>query len=126
MQKLSKLLLMISLLLALSSCKPQTSEAEPEPSPLVGEYKLVELVDAAGEDSSTLIDHVREQGYEVSLSLNEDGTGTMVMFTSAHDLTWTDTEIVINGDTMNLAYDQGTLTISGKDGPGKMVFQALN
>ena len=126
MQKLSKLLLMISLLLPLSSCKPQTSEAEPEPSPLVGEYKLVELVDAAGEDSSTLIDHVREQGYEVSLSLNEDGTGTMVMFTSAHDLTWTDTEVVINGDTMNLAYDQGTLTISGKDGLGKMVFQALN
>ena len=126
MQKLSKLLLMISLLLPLSSCKPQTSVAEPEPSPLVGEYKLVELVDAAGEDSSTLIDHVREQGYEVSLSLNEDGTGTMVMFTSAHDLTWTDTEVVINGDTMNLAYDQGTLTIFGKDGPGKMVFQALN
>ena len=126
MQKLSKLLLMISLLLPLSSCKPQTSETEPEPSPLVGEYKLVELVDAAGEDSSTLIDHVREQGYEVSLSLNEDGTGTMVMFTSAHDLTWTDTEVVINGDTMNLAYDQGTLTISGKDGSGKMIFQALN
>ena len=126
MQKLSKLLLMISLLLPLSSCKPQTSEAEPKPSPLVGEYKLVELVDAAGEDSSTLIDHVREQGYEVSLTLNEDGTGTMVMFTSTHDLTWTETEVVINGDTMNLAYDQGTLTISGKDGLGKMVFQALN
>lgn len=126
MQKLYKLLFILLLVLPLTACKQSGAAAKSEPSPLIGEYKLVELVDAEGNDSSTLIDNVREQGYEVTLSLKEDGTGTMIMFTSQHDIAWTETEMNINEDVMDLAYDQGTLTLSSKEGAGKMVFQSLN
>lgn len=125
MHRLLKLILIPGLLLSLSACRTNTP-SEPEPSPLTGVYQLVELVDASGQNSEALIEHLREQGQEAVLTLNEDGSGTLTLFTTERSVTWTETELVIDGEPMDLSYDQGTITLFGKDNTGKMVFHPLN
>ena len=129
MNKILKALFSGLLMFTLSACKKEasgTGTADAAKSKLVGDYKLAELVDVRGDDSSDLLDMVKEQGYEVSLSLFEDGTGKMIVFTSEYDITWTEEELVLGGHPMKLSLDNNLITLSeAGEKAGRMVFKPL-
>ena len=124
MRRLLFKITVLGLLFSLAGCQ---NEKEPEPLPVEGTYKLTELVDSEGTDSGKLLANIQAEGEEVSMILNEDGTGTLYIFDEPHSLTWTETEIVLEGQSLPMDWTLENLTLhGGNEGNGKMVFQKEN
>ncbi len=121
MRRLLLKITVLGLLFTLAGCK---KEEEPEPLPIEGTYKLIELVDSEGTDAGKLIANIREEGEEVTMVLNDDGTGTLNIFDESHSLIWTETELVLEGQSLPMEWSPQSLILKGgNEGTGRMVFQ---
>ena len=74
----------------------------------VGTWKLTGLFEGE-EDYSA---YLAMLGMDLTLVLNEDGTGTMEMMGEKLDITWADGKIMIEGESLSFSVDGDTLTIS--------------
>ncbi|MBR2675617.1 MAG: hypothetical protein IKE28_01715 [Solobacterium sp.] len=121
MRRLLYKIAVLGLLFSLAGCQ---KEKEPEPLPIEGTYKLTELVDSEGTDAGKLLANIQEEGEKVTMVLNDDGTGTLNIFDEPHSLTWTETEIVLEGQSLPMDWSPENLILhGGNEGTGRMVFQ---
>ena len=76
--------------------------------PAVGTWKLTGLFEGE-EDYSA---YLAMLGMDLTLVLNEDGTGTMEMMGEKLDITWADGKIMNEGESLSFSVDGDTLTIA--------------
>lgn len=93
----------LSLCLALAGCGGGSAdEAQAADSQLSGEWKLVAMEDGENFDADSLA-LADSLGLEAKLTLNSDGSGTLVLLSDEQSVSWT-----ASGDT------EGTATIDGR------------
>ena len=80
----------------------------------VGTYKIIAITGSSEDDSldEESLQAMEELGLTIRLYISEDGTGVLDMYGEAMDLTWTDTEITVDGESIAYTYEDGKLTIS--------------
>lgn len=88
---------------------------------LAGSYELVEMYDK-GEDATESLKFLEDYGMTFSLNLNEDGTGEIDIMGEKKDLTFTESSIIIDGETQEFSVDdEKRIVIEGED-ETKMIF----
>ena len=102
MKKLVALCLVLVLVVAMVACGGGGK------NPAVGTWKLTGLFEGE-EDYSA---YLAMLGMDLTLVLNEDGTGTMEMMGEKLDITWADGKIMIEGESLSFSVDGDTLTIA--------------
>ena len=126
MKKLLRCCLTAFLAFSLLGCQPDAQEAapeaEPEPLPIAGDYRLIEMIDETGKDVTEDLSMLEEHGKTVSLTLNEDGSGLLNMFGEENEVTWTEAFVNLNGQDIPLTFEEGKLTISDTEGKTVLVF----
>ena len=89
---------------------------------IAGDWTLYEITgDEASAASPEDVQSLADMGMTVTMTLNEDGTGTMNMFGEQMDLTWETTDsgfsIAIQGDAAPATLtDNGNLSVDAGDG----------
>ena len=101
MKKILALTLILVMVFALCACGGGKNAA-------VGTWKLTGLFEGE-EDYSA---YLAMLGMDLTLVLNEDGTGTMEMMGEKIDITWADGKIINEGESLSFSVDGDTLTIS--------------
>ena len=102
MKKLVALCLVLVLVVAMVACGGGGK------NPAVGTWKLTGLFEGE-EDYSA---YLAMLGMDLTLVLNEDGTGTMEMMGEKLDITWADGKIMNEGESLSFSVDGDTLTIA--------------
>jgi hypothetical protein len=102
MKKLVALCLVLVLVVAMVACGGGGK------NPAVGTWKLTGLFEGE-EDYSA---YLAMLGMDLTIVLNEDGTGTMEMMGEKLDITWADGKIMNEGESLSFSVDGDTLTIS--------------
>lgn len=102
MKKLIALCLVLVLVVAMVACGGGGK------NPAVGTWKLTGLFEGE-EDYSA---YLAMLGMDLTIVLNEDGTGTMEMMGEKLDITWADGKIMNEGESLSFSVDGDTLTIS--------------
>ena len=101
MKKILALTLVLVMVFALCACGGGKNAA-------VGTWKLTGLFEGE-EDYSA---YLAMLGMDLTLVLNEDGTGTMEMMGEKIDITWADGKIMNEGESLSFSVDGDTLTIT--------------
>ena len=101
MKKILALTLILVMVFALCACGGGKNAA-------VGTWKLTGLFEGE-EDYSA---YLAMLGMDLTIVLNEDGTGTMEMMGEKIDITWADGKIMNEGESLSFSVDGDTLTIS--------------
>ena len=102
MKKLVALCLVLVLVVAMVACGGGGKD------PAVGTWKLTGLFEGE-EDYSA---YLAMLGMDLTLVLNEDGTGTMEMMGEKLDITWADGKIMNEGESLSFSVNGDTLTIA--------------
>ena len=102
MKKLVALCLVLVLVVAMVACGGGGK------NPAVGTWKLTGLFEGE-EDYSA---YLAMLGMDLTIVLNEDGTGTMEMMGEKLDITWADGKIMNEGESLSYSVDGDTLTIA--------------
>ena len=102
MKKLVALCLVLVLVVAMVACGGGGK------NPAVGTWKLTGLFEGE-EDYSA---YLAMLGMDLTIVLNEDGTGTMEMMGEKLDITWADGKIMNEGESLSFSVDADTLTIA--------------
>ncbi len=108
-KKLTALILMMIMVFTLAACGSTKNEL----AEYAGTYKLTEWADG---DTSISGDDIATFGLDVmSLTLNEDGTGSMTYgeedTEEDFDFTWEVGKMTLDGDTQEVAMDGSTVVI---------------
>ena len=112
-----------ALFLLLAGCGASSPAPEPTPLPAVGSYRLAELYNDSGASLNSELNELQSGGNTVILTLSEDGTGTYVIFEESEPVTWTETTLTFNGETLEMEWTPDRLTVySGGGTEGRMVF----
>ena len=127
MKQLLNYCVVMMLAICLFGCTREEAAPQPTPVPLAGSYRLIQMVDQEGSDVTEDLEMLGDVGLTVTLELNEDGTGTMNMFSENADITWTETEIVMNGQSIPLTFEDGVLTLADtRGGKSILIFKAVD
>lgn len=86
----------------------------------VGDWEIVGLVQSGQPTSEDDIALMKSFGLTVTLTLNEDGTGSLNLFGTVNDITWDvsgdSATLEMNGSTAELTLEDGTLRmVQGED-----------
>ncbi|MBR2791025.1 MAG: hypothetical protein IKD70_10535 [Eggerthellaceae bacterium] len=104
--------------LALTACGSSGSTgAEP------GTYSLYELQSPTEPVTHETVQMMEAFGLTASLVLNEDGTGSLVLFGAPVDITWDAKGISYQGSKVSYEYEDGTIILS--TGEEKMIFKRV-
>ena len=106
--------------LVLAGCGGRAPEV-PEEVVQPGTYDLYELQSPTEPISHESIEMMAALGLTASLELNEDGTGSLVLFGAPVPITWDDENISYQGIKVSYEYKDGTLTLITRD--ERMVFK---
>ena len=112
-----------ALSLLLAGCGASSPQPEPTPLPAAGSYRLAELYNDSGASLNSELNELQSGGNTVILTLSEDGTGTYIIFEESEPVTWTETTLTFNGETLEMEWTPERLTVySGGGTEGRMVF----
>ena len=84
-----------------------------------GEYELTGYVEN-GVDKTSNLSTLKAFGFQASLTLNDDKTGTLMLFGASRDITYDDTVIVIDGVSNAYSFENNSITF--KDGNDELTF----
>ena len=105
--------------LAFSACGSGGPEAAPETAQ-PGSYTLYGMVRDGEETPDDVIALLAEKGLDCSLILEEDGTGTLVLFGEESKLTWDEKTIANDLKSYPYTMEEGRITLT--DGDSSVTF----
>ena len=105
--------------LALTACNGGGGKGGAEP----GTYDLYELQSPTEPVTHESVEMMAMFGLSASLVLNEDGTGSLVLFGAPVAITWDAKTISYEGTKVSYEYDDGTIILSSGD--EKMIFKRV-
>jgi len=103
------LALVMVLILSACSCGRQETDVIAERA---GNYELTGIVSADGESAPEDIGLMNEAGLTCTLSLLENGSGTLYLFDEKRALSWTGDAITVDGTSYSYTYADNTITVS--------------
>ena len=92
------------------------------PKERAGTYYLTGMVSGGEETKTSDLALMEEAGMVAKLVLNEDGTGTMELFGEESTVTWTDQEVLMDGESAVYTWEEGKIVLS--DGEDSLTFTA--
>ncbi|MBQ9328595.1 MAG: hypothetical protein IJ225_08700 [Solobacterium sp.] len=126
MKQYLKLFLAGIMAAVLLACGNNTTASQ-EPTVAPGDYQLNELIDERGASLAEDLAVLQSLDQIVTIHLAEDGTGVLYMFDESSSLTWTESSLTIEGETLPLETKDGSLIIhSATDDESIMVFHPIS
>ena len=110
MKRIVALALVLTMVFALAACGGAGGGAKP------GTYTLTKMI-VDGEDYTSMLGML---GMEVTMVLNDDGTGYMDMYNEHMDITWDAKNISLDGDAQAYTVDGDEITMT--EGETTMTF----
>lgn len=95
-------------------------------SPSVGEYKLLSIVDSDGQVMQEELEVLEENNLSISLKLDKEHNGTFHLFGQDVPITWTNKEIVMNGEKLPIKYNKHSFQVKDPSGGNStLVFEKI-
>ncbi len=123
MKPLLRCIITVCSALLIAGCG-SSSEAPAETEPdRTGKYQMSELYSEDGSDLTENLSELESLGKVITIELRDDGTGTYMIFDEEKEITWDETTITTNDETLPIEWDGTTLIIrSGAEDESRMIF----
>ena len=93
---------------------------------LAGKYELASVIDPEGETMQDDLSVLGDNDLSITMELKNDGSGVFNLFGQELPLTWTNKEIVMNGETIPIKYKDHLLEIKDPEGGNStLVFEMI-